>query len=144
MAQFTLTIYAAFKEDINSGWVWLAIPTLPPRCVVKITNRVTSQSAYCEALQIDENYLTAYNQLPRKTISQASDALIVNEWYRTRLGCMQTQMAYSLEVESVNNPFGKLMACLQHPQVVVRLATWLGILGLALGFVGVTLGVAAL
>ena len=112
--------------------------------MVKITNSASRKSVYCEALQIDENFLAHYNQSPRRNISDRACAVVMNEWYRSRLGCSDTQTEYPLEIKRANHLCGKFCACIQHPQIVVRLATWLALLGLALGVIGVLLGIAAL
>lgn len=36
-----------------------------------------------------------------------------------------------------NHLIGKFMANIEHPQVVVRLGTWLGIVSIALGMIGI-------
>jgi hypothetical protein len=134
------TVFAATPEDINSGWVWLGSPTLPSRIVVRITNKKAGKSVYCEALQIDDNFLNIYNVSGRIPICKPDEALVANAWYRKRLGPVETQSAYELEVEFVDNFRGRLRSCLQHPQTVIRLATWLGIMSVGLGILGVVLG----
>lgn len=96
---------------------------------------------YCEALQIDDNFLRAYNQSPRISITNPEEALVISAWYRARLGCMSTREDVSIEVRPANSVYGRFMACVHHPQTVVRISTWLGALGLFLGIVGVVLGV---
>jgi hypothetical protein len=138
------TVYASLLEDINTGWVWLSNASFPPRCIIKITNPVARRSVYCEALQMDANFLAHYNQSPRLHISDCASAIVMNEWYRAKLGSLNTQSVCRLDVEQANNVCGQLRACLQHPQIVVRLATWLAIMSLVLGAIGVVLGVISL
>ena len=70
----------------------------------------------------------------------------MNEWYRKRLGGLETKpkIDYPLVIEKADSWYGKIRACLQHPQNVVRIATRLGIISFALGVFGLFLGVVAL
>ena len=136
-----MRLYAAREDDAHQGWVWLHDSALSPRSVVKISNPQGSKAVYCEALQIDDNFLKQYNQLPRISIAQPSQALVIGAWYRAALGGLQPQTDVPLQVSACNSWWGKFRACIGHPQVVVRLASWLGVLGLALGVIGLVLGV---
>lgn len=130
-------LYAATSEDSQQGWVWLQIPALPPRSVVKITCVETRKSFYCEALQIDTNYLTSYNQPPRVTITDPAQALVINAWHRAKLGGIHPQSVMTLKVKAANSIWGKIRACVDHPQIGIRVAIWLGLLGLALGLIAI-------
>ncbi len=136
-----MKIFAARDEDAHQGWVWLQEASLPARSVIKISNPQTGKSVYCEAMQIDTNFLTQYNQAPRFTIDEPSKALVIGAWYRAGLGGIQSQTEASLNVSACNSWWGRFKACTGHPQVVVRLATWLGGIGLALGIAGLILGI---
>ena len=57
-----MKIFAALRDHINEGSVWLQITALPARSIVKITNIESGKSIYCEALQIDPNFLAEYNK----------------------------------------------------------------------------------
>ena len=137
------TIYAALREDINSGWVWISTPHLPQRSIVRIVNRQDNKEIYCEALQIDENFLRLYNEdtSTRIPIADVSSALVMNEWYRKQLGNLKTQEDCELSVTVTNDYCEKIKACHYHPQIVVRIATHLGILSVVLGVVSIALSV---
>lgn len=94
---------------------------------------------YCEALKIDENFVKEYNQSPRMNINSDDGTVVINGWYRNRLGGIHTKQDHDLEISEVNGFFGKFRASVGHPQIVVRLATWLGVISVALGFLGVCL-----
>jgi len=164
---FTFTIYAALKEDINSGWVWTVLdPNVRQRSIVKITCPTTKKSVYCEALAIENNYLDDYNgrhttlKIPLKKEKDRWDEEVrryvpkydrlnpisMNEWYRNKLGGerpLKTQVVCFFEMSVRNDWWGRFQATRQHAQVSVRLSAWLGLLGLGLGIVGVLLGVIA-
>lgn len=143
-----MKLFAALREDTQQGWVWLQNPTFRTRSIVRITNPNNKKSIYCEALQIDKNYLNTYNQSPRFTISNPQESLVINGWYRDRLGNLSTQSDVQLNITPCNslwgNWWGKLRACTDHPQIVVRVAFWLGAIGLFLGVIGFMLSVIGL
>ncbi len=136
-----MKIFAAREEDAHQGWVWLQEVSLPARSVVKITNRNSKKTVYCEAMQIDTNFLKLYNQSPRISIKEPANALVIGAWYRAGLGGIQSQSDVALEVSACNSWWGRFKACTGHPQVVIRLAAWLGGIGLVLGVVGLILGI---
>lgn len=135
-----MKLYAALREDTQQGWVWLQNPSLPVRSIVKIINSENGKSIYCEALQIDKYFLNIYNQLPRTSIADAKNAIVISGWYRAALGELSSKIDVALIITPSNSWFGKFMACIYHPQVVVRVAAWLGVISVALGFLGVVLG----
>ena len=91
-----------------------------------------------------KNFLGSYNQSPLITISTPQTALVINGWYRAALGDLSTQSEVSLNIKPSNSWWGKFKACTDHPQIIVRVAAWLGAIGLFLGVVGLVLGVLSL
>jgi hypothetical protein len=134
-------IYASLDDHIGEGFVWLQKSDLLARCVVKITNPEMKRVVFCEALQFEENFLKRYNQPPRYTIQNPGSSIVMSGWYRSRLGGLQTQRAYDLEVVTADSWCSKIRACVHHPQIVVRVAVWLGLGSVALGAIGLILGV---
>ncbi len=89
---------------------------------------------------IDENFLRVYNQHPRLPIAAlGDDAIVMAGWHRSLLGGLQTGQDINLRLQERNSHWGKLRACLNHPQTVVRVGAWLGVVGLALGAIGFAL-----
>jgi hypothetical protein len=134
-------IYASLDDHIGEGFVWLQRSDLPSRCVVKITYPESKRSVFCEALQLEQNFLRRDNQEPRFTITDPTSSIVMSTWYRVRLGGLETQRDYPLDVVAADSWCGKIRACVHHPQIVVRVAVWLGILSIVLGALGVILGV---
>lgn len=124
-----MKLFAAREEDAHQGWVWLQNSTFPPRCVVKITNPANGCSVYCEALQIEGNFLAQYNQSPRYFIEEPRSSLVVGVWFRASLGGLQAQSEVPLQIKPCKSWWAHFKACTHHPQVVVRLAAWLGGIG---------------
>lgn len=134
-------VLAAMRDDLNQGWVWVTKPGLDPRSVVKITNKNNGKSVYCESLEIDDNYLSTYNKAPRETIDHKVPTMTINSWYRRKLGGIATKANHELEVKSANGWYGKIRANLQHPQVVIRMGTWLAFISVLLGLLSLGLAV---
>jgi hypothetical protein len=139
-----MRVYASLDDDIAEGFVWLRKPGLPARGIVKITHSESGRSVFCEALQFEDNFLNKYNHSPRFTIANPDSSVVMSGWYRARLGELQTQREYPLHIDPADSAYGKIRACMQHPQVVVRVAVWLGLLSVALGVVGALLGIVSL
>jgi hypothetical protein len=136
-----MKLFAALHDDTNQGWIWLQDAQLPARCVIKITSPKNGKCIYCEALQIDTNFLRKYNQSPRINITDPVSSLVINDWFRVKLGGLATQSDVPLTIKPSECWWGKFKACTDHPQIVVRVAAWLGAIGLILGIVGLVLGV---
>jgi hypothetical protein len=154
-------IRPAPPENIDSGAVWLSLPShVPHRSNVKITNSTAHKSIYCEALAIDWNFVDRYNSrmktsAPQRVLadvhydardcalpdSQGRSLLFISDHYRARLGDLTKFGEYDLGVSLAAPWWGQTWACLQHPQLSIRLATLLGLLGLGLGILSVLLGV---
>src|SRR2546427_5668942 len=116
----TYKIFAALRDDINNGWIWVAKPAVSGRTVVRVLNRENNTSIYCEALAIDENFLRIYNSGGRLHISDVENAMVLNDWYRNRLGGLTTQNDYALVISIEEHLLGRARSCVDHPQIVVR------------------------
>ncbi len=124
---------------MNQGWAWLGLQGFPQRGIVRLRNLNNGKHVFCEMLHIDSNYIHRYNQARRKTIVTPQAAIVLNEWYRTRLD-ISKGAEVDLDVISANTAFGRLRASLTHPQIVVRLATHLALWSVVLGAVGLVFG----
>jgi hypothetical protein len=138
-----LTIYAAQEADVNQGWVRLGGHDFPHRSIVRLSVRESGKVVHCEVLSIDQNFLRTYNQPPRIQITEPQSALVTAEWYRRRLG-VGTRTEAEIDVTAANCIWGRIRACLDHPQVVVRLAVILALWSVALGLIGAALGIISL
>lgn len=137
-------IYAALKEDIDSGYVWILSPQVDQRPVITIKNAVISKKVYCEALRIDPNFERIYECGRTLKLALSKNPIIINEWYRKKLGIPETQETLDLHITIETEFWGKLCAVFQHPQLVVRVACVLGIISIILGILGAILGVISL
>lgn len=92
-----MRIFASVRDEISEGFVWLQDAGLSPRCVARITSP-EKKTVYCEALQLEANFLKHYNQPPRLTIGDPGSVIVMSGWYRRRLGGLETQKDYALEI----------------------------------------------
>jgi hypothetical protein len=143
-------VHSSLRDDMNEGWIWirnLKDDLEGKRRIVRVTAE-TGKSTFCEALYADDWYMEKWNERWKVTpqaVPHADDKLaFISSWYRRRLGIGLGHE--NLTIEYGKNPAGpflwQLHVCLQHPQIVVVLATVLAIVGLGLGILAVGLGVA--
>ena len=137
-------IYASLAEDAQQGWIWSNYPNLQHRSVIKITDTKTKRYVYCEILQIDQNFIRRYKEARTHKIEKTEDAVVMSEWYRQILGYSTQETISTMNIKPANCCWGRFRACTHHPQVVVRVAAWLGLISVCLGMVGVILGVLSL
>lgn len=144
--QKSYTLYAALHDDIGEGFIWLPKPDLPPRAVVKISHTLNGcrRTIFCEALQLESNFLNCYNRPGRRQIADSGSSIVLSHWYRAMLGPpgqpLRTGAEILLNIVAANSFWARLRAQWQHPQLVVRVATWLGVIGAGLGVPGLILG----
>ena len=137
-------IYASLAEDAQQGWIWSNYPAFRHRSVIKITDTKTQRSVYCEILQIDKNFIRRYNKAGTYKIEKPEDAVVMSEWYRQSLGYYTQETISTMNIKPATGSWGRFRACTDHPQVVVRVAAWLGLISVCLGMVGVILGALSL
>jgi hypothetical protein len=132
-------IRAALREDISSGWVWINTGNFEQRSIVLIKNPNTDKCIYCEILKIDKNFLKLYNKNGggRLNISENKPTLVINDWYRTKLGITSTNINCELIILSCMNIWGKLSANRQNPQNIVRITFWLSLISVFLGILSI-------
>ncbi len=149
----------ALPEDADAGSVWLTLSSdVPQRSIIRMTSP-TGGTVFSEALGIDKNFVKKYNRIraedfPELRLSEfrydefgralpdgsGTGMLFVSEYYRARLGRIEVRHVYDLDVSTTNHWWNRIRACLEHPQVGIRLATQLGLWGLTLGVVATVLG----
>ena len=69
--------------------------------------------------------------------------ITISAWYRNKLALDETNEAYELSIKPSNDLYGRVRSSFQQHQVVVRMATWLGLLSAILGAVSVGIAVCA-
>nr|WP_278995733.1 hypothetical protein [Plesiomonas shigelloides] len=144
-------VIPSLSEDINSGWCWIDTPTIDKRCVVKIENLSNGKNVTCEVLSIDDNFRRKYKKQnifgEHKTLPNDTPLILMNHWYRSKLGIIlesknsdkanNDHQDLDISLVSKYNIIDKVKSCLAHPQISVRISSWLGLAGAALGTIGV-------
>ena len=156
-------VYAAMAEEQDGNWIWIDT-TIPTRTVVKVENPRAKRSIYCQVRQLDANYIARYNaptetgpkryQIDKK---HHDDAIVISQWYRDALGGFPTTRergdAY-IELVISDRPrvlgmripalWMSLRASNQHPDIIARIGTRLGVLGAWLGLIAIAPAVTTL
>ena len=125
-------IFAALHEEANLPWVWLSSDCIESRAIVRIKRTNPNKSVSCQARIIDENFKTYYNRETRNHIND-TDALVISDWYRGKLGGIKTGNKCSLGVQVDNWALGWFRLYRHHPDKVVRIAFCLGVVSVVLG-----------
>jgi len=134
-------LYPALKDDIEAGSIWLSSPKFTSRTVVKVRNTESGRGVFCEVKMIDNFYLDNYRELIGKALTEPGKAVFVNAWYRKRLGIELSDKEVSLDVTAADSIYGQIRACLNHPQVVVRIAMGLGLWSFVLSLIGLAFAI---
>lgn len=143
-------VHTALREEQNEGWFWVKDPMLEDKLQNYRRIVCINQKVYCEALYADKYYLEEFEKR-RKSKSRpdlkGDDPLIfLNGWQRQSLGISSKDICKTkqLKITFSNSPalslWWQFKSCLQHPQIVVFLATMLAVISLGLGLIGVGLG----
>ena len=140
----TFTVYAALKDHAHEGWVHLHDPGCRTRGIIRISNSSTSRHIYCEALQIGSNFEGEYRESKSTFVLDKNAALVVGKWYREKLGGIATESQATLTIQQCDGMWGSFRACVDHPQLAIRLTTRLAILSVALGITSLALGLLSL
>lgn len=143
-------VFTSLHDEMYDGSVWLPqSQKVASRQVVRLKNKRTGRMAWCEAKELDNEYVSRYNEDCSEgdlRLEVNGHNVVIPKWHRTKLGIRESrdtgfpESSY-LDVDR-RSYFGlyRLFACLTHPQNAVRLATWLALLSLALGGLSLVVG----
>lgn len=145
-------IMAALFEESNSGWVWLDVEGFETRDYVKISRYDQKErrkyTTYCQVRIIDKAYVRLYNRkAPKKiNISLHHNFIIMNGYYRNKLGNLKPGEKVDLEIKRIAKPniFELLRTFTGHPDKAIVVSSWLGILSFCLGFLSLIFAIIAL
>jgi len=138
-------LHTALLEDVNEGRIWFKIADLKPqltgrRRIVRVARTGSlKRGIYCEALYADKYYVKRWQH---KLANPNQDRMFfISEWYRNQLAIHEKPgVPVNITLEISDSGLWQVYACLQHPQIVVFVATILGIVGAGLGLIGLGLG----
>lgn len=119
-------VFATLHSEAKTACVWNREGH--KNRLIKI--KYNSRSTVVSNRRIDKNFEKIYNQ--RTTYTLTDNAIIIDEYYRIKLGNLDTQKEYSFEIEPVKycDIYSNLKYLNQHPDDVVRITyyfTWFGI-----------------
>lgn len=130
-------VHTALHEESSSGWIWASRPELRARGVVRITNHANRRSIHCEYREIDTFFLKRFNRGKPDEASEMKmqeNPIVISWWYRAALGILEIGKDVDLDLTPERlKLIGVIRAGSQHPDVITRLATRLGVLGVWLG-----------
>ncbi|MGB8495641.1 MAG: hypothetical protein WCE53_14665 [Candidatus Acidiferrum sp.] len=134
------TIHPASVNETNEGWVWFKEPDLPSRTIVKIENVGTRYYVFCESRKIDAYFIENYRKTRCPELENPDDSLFISEWFRNALGgfdpTSHSKKKVLLNVTPMKSwRWNSLRAASHHPNIVARLGTRLGVVGVWLGVV---------
>lgn len=130
-------VHTALHEETSSGWIWASCPQVRARSIVRITNVNNKRSVHCEYREIDRFFLDRFNRGKPDTASEMTmeeNPIVISLWYRNALGIPGIGRNVDIDL----NPekcqlLGILRSGSQHPDVITRLATRLGVVSIWLG-----------
>ncbi len=139
-------VYAASKDETGEGWIWFRSPKIATRALVTVENLDNGCRVCCEARIIDQNFVNEYNKNRNmdtanpRTVEVFNDAVFISEWYRNALGgfgtTSRTGDKAKLKITRARLPWLRdIRAACQHPSIVVKVGTRLGVLSLWLAIV---------
>jgi len=141
-------IYPSLFEEMNEGYVWVNEPEWDSRKVARITNVSNGKTIYCETRTIDDGFKNNYREKnsgindtrPLEMVLEEGDnQIVISQWYRDDLK-IDTGKDVKLRIEKSCWPYGNYFAAIQHPNVVSRLASRIGIWGFILAILSISVG----
>jgi hypothetical protein len=145
-------LHLAISEDIASGWIWVQTNSAELRKLLDAHRPVAKvscakASVYCEVLNADEYDLKRFNEIYNKhALSEVSstpkERVFINHWYRNKLGIgalkagSTLNISFKFNLNLMGESWYQANACMAHPQVIVRVAAWVGLVALGLGLFG--------
>jgi hypothetical protein len=141
-------LHTSDREDMNEGWIYIRDPDLRQRFegqrrIARVEYQ--EQHVYCEILYADHRDIKRFNEHFEPTLSYDDNdrIILINGWYRKLLKIPASAIGTNIRIRitAANSLICYGMACFQHPQIVVLLATALAFIGTGLGLIGVGLAI---
>ncbi len=141
------TVYPSLRDDIHEGYVWTNDSRVQEgtRPIVHIRHPDSNKSVYCEALYLGDSDVRYFNANDCcHQIDPKDQVILMNGWYRGRLGGIQPYQEKKLAITISRGPWSWFRVSLDHPQSLVRQSAWFGIIGTLLGVLGLAVGIPGL
>jgi len=132
-------VKASKIEDIAAPFIWTAGIDIEHKEIVRIKNLNNKNKVWVEIFNGADNFIKNYNDRETTISIRATDKVIIaSDWYRNLLG-LDKNKTNSIEIKCSKLPLfiKSFLAAKSHPDTNVRLATYLAILSVILGIVGI-------
>jgi hypothetical protein len=107
----------------------------------------TGKKVNCICRIIDDNFIDSYNKSERtENITDRNNSIVISAYYRDMLGGIETKKEYEFEIIRICkfNYYSKIKTLRQHPDNIVKVATWLAIISIVIGILGILLSMLSL
>lgn len=123
-------IYASLFSESRTGRAWNKEKFSSN--LIKITSNENNKSIIVSNRKIDTNFERKYNKDGR--IHLIESALVIDEFYRNKLGIVSTQEFKMLTIKPVGKwqIWHNLRYLYEHPDDVVRITFWLAMISIGL------------
>lgn len=131
-------IYATLHSEVKKGTVW-TYKEFDDISLIKITNTDNKKSIIVAYRFIDNNFEKKYNESKSKEEYKINNTkqpqpIIIDDYYRKKLGDLTTQKYYSFKIEPVKSYWYRLRYLREHSDEVVRITYWLAQLSIIISF----------
>lgn len=133
-----VNVKASKLEDVNSSFIWGVNLVNSSREIYRIKNISNNKAVWVEVINATSNFIENYNKRSNtRNIDKSEVCLVASEWYRVKLG-LNKNINQQIKVKKTFLPnfLKTFLASKDHPDSNVRLATYLAIISVILGFIG--------
>jgi len=152
MAEYNIlpTVY----EEMNRGWVWIpkGIENIKSRTYIKIewleNKPDNSKPIRCQIREIDSRFRNKYKEHYKNNsnyirIIDEPNTVVMNWYFRDRFGITEEELEnriknhekFDIIISKSNCIFQKIWAFLIHPDDVVKIATYLGLISIIISII---------
>ncbi len=132
-------ILASRKTDAMEGWAWICPTLITENGFYKIINKSTKKEVTCYLRIIDDNYISEYKTGNTLTLKKDDKSIVLNEFYRKKIGVENTNTKFSLEIKKAGWYFEYLSFEFSHPNPYVRQSSRLTLISFCIGIIALGL-----
>jgi hypothetical protein len=116
------------------GWGWINEELISKNGFYRIITEKGKITIYLRT--IDKNFVEKYKESKRKVnLSESKNTLVINEYYRTRLGIQETGTRITAKIKKCGFVKRNLLWNFTHPNPYVRHSSYMTLFSLIVGFV---------
>jgi hypothetical protein len=100
------------------------------------------RSVICERRVADANFRRLYQRETGVALPTSESFVVINAWYRQKLGINDTQITLPLEIEEEHGFWANHVSVFrQHPQALVRTNILIALVSVGLGIFSLLIGI---